>query len=375
MRIAERRRRADCAACAVEAVDALALRRGASDRAACTTGSLCWTHERPDVDSKLGDKRHRLVRRERRPRRQRHARPLVARFTTDCRDNTVGVCDRFDIQFDDGALGSFHGSRRVTQFVQWAAPCPGRVTQAERHELRLAVSSAAGSEPAIEGGSVRALFEQCLLPLASNVDAAFVALLAAHVPFVHDAALALRLSRRPLRQAAAPLQRAGTARRACSAARSATRSCRARAPRSATCLTRGCGTARATFSPTASCLPTGEAVGGSAPTFADSLAVWYRVSPGETALRRSRKCSSTAARSSIRRAARCSTTTRSRSRGRMALAARADFVLVRPSELMSRAWMKDAADALRARLPEHQAHHQPVQPHQPLGGVGNSAHH
>jgi hypothetical protein len=29
----------------------------------------------------------------------------------------------------------------------------------------------------------------------------------------------------------------------------------------------------------------------------------------------------------------------------MALAARADFVLVRPSELMSRAWMKDAADA------------------------------
>ena len=24
--------------------------------------------------------------------------------------------------FDDGALGSFHGSRRVTQFVQWAAP-------------------------------------------------------------------------------------------------------------------------------------------------------------------------------------------------------------------------------------------------------------
>ena len=31
-------------------------------------------------------------------------------------------------------------------------------------------------------------------------------------------------------------------------------------------------------------LPTRAAVGGSAPTFADSLAVWYRVSPGETAL-------------------------------------------------------------------------------------------
>jgi hypothetical protein len=30
-------------------------------------------------------------------------------------------------------------------------------------------------------------------------------------------------------------------------------------------------------------------------------------------------------------------------------------VLVRPSELMSRAWMKNTADAPRARLPEHQA--------------------
>ncbi len=40
---------------------------------------------------------------------------------------------------------------------------------------------------------MRALFEQRLLPLASGVDAAFVALLAAHVPLVHDATLALRL--------------------------------------------------------------------------------------------------------------------------------------------------------------------------------------
>ena len=79
--------------------------------------------------------------------------------------------------FDDGALGSFHGSLCVTQFLQWAAPSPlARVTQAERRELRLAVSSVAGSEPAIEGGTVRALFEQRLLPLASGVDAAFVAL-------------------------------------------------------------------------------------------------------------------------------------------------------------------------------------------------------
>jgi hypothetical protein len=53
--------------------------------------------------------------------------------------------------------------------------------------------------------------------------------------------------------------------------------------------------------------------GGSAPTFADSLAVWYRVSPGDCRFtasgrrtrRRPRKCSNTA--SSIRRAARCST--------------------------------------------------------------------
>ena len=33
-----------------------------------------------------------------------------------------------------------------------------------------------------------------------------------------------------------------------------------------------------------SCLPTRAVVGGSAPTFADSLALWYRVSLGDTAL-------------------------------------------------------------------------------------------
>ncbi len=87
---------------------------------------------------------------------KRHALPLVTRFTNDRWDNTVGVCGRFDARLDDGALGSFHGSRRVTQFLQWAAPPPlVLVTQAERLDLRLAVSSAAGSEPAIEGGSVR----------------------------------------------------------------------------------------------------------------------------------------------------------------------------------------------------------------------------
>ncbi len=60
---------------------------------------------------------------------------------------------------------------------------PSRVRPAASRRLRAAVC---------------ALFEERLLPLASGVDAAFVALLAAHVRLVHDAALALRLSRRPL---------------------------------------------------------------------------------------------------------------------------------------------------------------------------------
>jgi hypothetical protein len=40
--------------------------------------------------------------------RQRH----VARFTNDCWDNTVGVS-----RLDDSALGSLHGSRRITQLL------------------------------------------------------------------------------------------------------------------------------------------------------------------------------------------------------------------------------------------------------------------
>jgi hypothetical protein len=55
---------------------------------------------------------------------KRRALPLVACFTTDRWDNTVGVCDRFDARLDDGALGSFHDSQRVLQFLQWAAPLP-----------------------------------------------------------------------------------------------------------------------------------------------------------------------------------------------------------------------------------------------------------
>jgi hypothetical protein len=125
-------------------------------------GFAVLDRERPDVDFKLGDngsdwfevsgdrvgKRHALplVARFRLSRASAcRALPLVARFTNDRWDTTVGVCDRFDTRLDDGTLGSFHGSRCVTQFLQWAAPSPlARVTQAEWHELRLAVSTAAG---------------------------------------------------------------------------------------------------------------------------------------------------------------------------------------------------------------------------------------
>jgi hypothetical protein len=50
-------------------------------------------------------------------------------------------------------------------------------------------------------------------------------------------------------------------------------------------------------------------------------------------------------------------------------------VFVRPSELMSRAWMKNTADAHARDCPNIKRIIKPVQPHQPLGGVGNSARH
>jgi hypothetical protein len=59
----------------------------------------------------------------------------------------------------------------------------------------------------------------------------------------------------------------------------------------------------------------------------------------------------------------------------MAVAARGDFVLVGPSERMLRAWMKDTADAHARDFPNIKRIIKPVQPHQPLGGVGNSARH
>jgi hypothetical protein len=100
----------------------------------------------------------------------------------------------------------------------------------------------------------------------------------------------------------------------------------------------------------------------SAPTFADSLAVWYR---GETALSFHRKRSAYEA-PTKRMLKYCGVELDPKNRtlfdyhpAEWRWWRRADFVLVRPSELMSRAWMKDAADA-HARLSQHQAHHHSV---------------
>ena len=77
---------------------------------------------RHDMESKLGGKRHRLDRCE------RTASANVTRFRLSRASPTTAGTIRLAFaisstpSFDDGALGSFHGSRRVTQFVQWAAP-------------------------------------------------------------------------------------------------------------------------------------------------------------------------------------------------------------------------------------------------------------
>jgi hypothetical protein len=79
--------------------------------------------------------------------------------------------------FDDGALGSFHDSRRGTQFLQRATPPRWR---ASRRPNGASCASPSRARPAasrrLRAAAVRALFEQRLLPLASGVDAAFVAL-------------------------------------------------------------------------------------------------------------------------------------------------------------------------------------------------------
>jgi hypothetical protein len=146
-----------------------------------------------------------------------------------------------------------------------------------------------------------------------------------------------------------------------------------------------CGTTRATFSPNSELFADWRSCWCSAPTFADSLAVCYRVSPGETALPFHRKRPAYEA-PTKRMLKYCGVELDPKSRTllddhpvevvrQMAVAARADFGLVRPSELMSRAWMKDAADARVRDCPNIKRIIKPVQPHQPLGGVGDSARH
>jgi hypothetical protein len=68
-------------------------------------GFAVLDRERSNVDSKLGGKRQRLVRRA----------VSRARFTDDRWDNPTDVCDRLDTRLDDGALGSFHGSQCVAE--------------------------------------------------------------------------------------------------------------------------------------------------------------------------------------------------------------------------------------------------------------------
>jgi hypothetical protein len=59
-------------------------------------GFAVLDRERPDVDSKLGDNGSDWFDVSGDRVGKRHALPLVARFTNDRWDNTVGVCDRFD---------------------------------------------------------------------------------------------------------------------------------------------------------------------------------------------------------------------------------------------------------------------------------------
>jgi hypothetical protein len=82
--------------------------------------------ERPDVESKLGgngsdwfDVSGDRVGNVTRFRLSRASPPTAGTIRLEFAiDSTPG--------FDDSALGSFHGSWRVTQFLQWAAPTPLR---------------------------------------------------------------------------------------------------------------------------------------------------------------------------------------------------------------------------------------------------------
>jgi hypothetical protein len=116
-------------------------------------------------------------------------------------------------------------------------------------------------------------------------------------------------------------------------------------------------------------LPTRAAVGGSAPKFADSLAVWYRVSSGETVLPFHRKRPAYEA-PTKKMFKYCGDELDPKSRTlldyhpvevarQMALAARADFAIARATERADVARLDEGrVRCARARLPEHQAHHQ-----------------
>jgi hypothetical protein len=86
-------------------------------------GFVVLDRERSDVDSKLGGKRQRLVRRERRPRRQRHALGQSDWCLRSVR-HPASTTAR-------SAASTARGASR--SFWQWAAPPPlARVKQAER---------------------------------------------------------------------------------------------------------------------------------------------------------------------------------------------------------------------------------------------------
>ena len=323
-------------------------------------GFAVLDRKRPDIDSNLSGKRQRLVRRERRSRTGN-----VSRFRLSRASPTTAGTIRLVF-----AIGSTPARRkRARQLPRLAARHAVTAVGRERRELRLAVSSAAGSESAIEDGSVRALRT---VPAAAGEQRrrglCLVALLASHVPLVHDAALALRLSRRPLRQAAAPLQRAGAARRTpqrLSAQRDRVAHARPgllRARLVATALRERLSRQQRAVCRLAQLL---VAARRRLPTRSRSATACRRArrrfrftASGRRTRQRPRKCSSTAATSSIRRAARCSTTTRSRSRGRWwaarrfcaRAAERADPDVARLDEEHGR--------RARARMPEHQAQHQ-----------------
>jgi hypothetical protein len=199
-------------------------------------------------------------------------------------DNAIGVCDRFDTQLDDGALGNFPDGSR------W--------------------------------------------PLS-----------AAYVRLVHDGACSSTVSS----TASASRCAAST----CSAAHSATRSCRARVPRCATCSTRRCRHYASDF------LAVCRLARGLVPRVAGR---------GKTALpfHRKRPAYESPTKKMLKY---CGDELDPKSRTlldyhpvevarQMALVARADFVLVATERADVARLDEGHGRRARARLPEHQAHHQ-----------------